>query len=92
MANPTWNSPGAPETIDVGGVAHDGSGGIIVGGHYHPIGPWDPFLAALTVYDAAKGLQPGAREAVQIEAMRAISAEAHAVETQLLEGIGSAVG
>jgi hypothetical protein len=25
----------------VGGVARDGGGGIIVNGHFHPIGPWD---------------------------------------------------
>jgi hypothetical protein len=74
--------PGLGGTI-VGGVAHDGSGGIIIGGHFHPIGPWNPFLAALSVYEAAKALQPEARALVQIEAMRAIASEAQHLQEQL---------
>jgi hypothetical protein len=77
--------PGLVGTL-VGGVAHDGDGGIVVGGHYHPIGPWEPFLAALSVFNAAKALQPEARAAVQIEAMRAIASEAKRVEAQLRSG------
>lgn len=71
----------------VGGVAVDGGGGIIVGGHYHPIGPWDPFLAALAVYASAKALQPGARQRVQLEALRAIAGEAKQLQKQL-QGAG----
>jgi hypothetical protein len=82
--------PGLGGTI-VGGVARDGSGGIIIGGHYHPIGPWDPFLAALAVFAAAKALQPAAREAVQIEAMRAIAGEAQNIEQRLRAGGGGAL-
>jgi hypothetical protein len=75
----------------VGGVAHDGEGGIVLGGHYHPIGPWDPFLGALSVFNAVKALQPEARAAVQIEATRAIASEANHVEQQLRSG-GEAEG
>jgi hypothetical protein len=67
----------------VGGVAHDGSGGIIINGIYHPIGPWDPFLAGLAVFAAAKALQPEARARVQTEAMRAIANEARLVQRNL---------
>jgi hypothetical protein len=77
--------PGLVGTL-VGGVAFDGEGGIIVGGHYHPVEPWGPFLGALAVFNAAKALQPEARAAVQIEAMRAIAGEAKRVEQQLRGG------
>jgi hypothetical protein len=67
----------------VGGVAHDGSGGIIINGHFHPIGPWDPMLAALSIYRAALGLRKDARLRVQREALRSISAEAQRLQSEL---------
>ncbi len=73
----------------VGGVARDGSGGIIVGGHYHPIGPWNPFLATLAVVEAAKALPTGARNRVQIEALRGLVAYANQVQEQLEAGLRS---
>jgi hypothetical protein len=77
---------GAGGTI-VGGVARDGSGGIIINGVFHPIGPWNPLLAGIAVYQAARGLQTEARLQVQREALRAIAAEAQALERQLEEGL-----
>jgi hypothetical protein len=67
----------------VGGVAVDGSGGIIVNGHFHPIGPWDPFLAALSVYESAKGLRATDRTRIQVEAMNAIANTAKQVQKQI---------
>jgi hypothetical protein len=67
----------------VGGVAHDGSGGIIINGVYHHIGPWNPFLAGLAVYDAAKALPAKSRMQVQRAALQAIGAEAHRLEAHL---------
>lgn len=73
----------------VGGVAVDGGGGVIVGGHYHPVGPWNPFLAASAVYSAAKALPHAERTRIQAEALRSIAAEAARLEKQL-EGAGTA--
>ena len=69
--------------IIVGGVAVDGGGGIIVGGHYHPVPPWSPFLAAIAVYQAAAGLPHDARARVQTEALRSIANEAKQMQKQV---------
>lgn len=79
---PPVNVPASGGTI-VGGVAHDGSGGIIVNGIYHPIGPWDPFLAGIAVLRAAVALPAASRVRVEREALRAISAHATALQRQL---------
>lgn len=77
--------------IIVGGVAVDGGGGIIVGGHYHPIPPWSPFLAAIAVYQAATALPHTARAHIQTEALRTIANEAKAMEKQV-QAVGARTG
>jgi hypothetical protein len=62
-----------------------------VGGIYHPVDPWGPILAGLAVVNAAKGLQAGAREAVQIEALRAIAGAAQNLEHELGAVVGTGV-
>jgi hypothetical protein len=79
---PPRSGEGIVGTI-VGGVARDGSGGIIVNGHFHPIGPWDPFLAALSVYESAKGLRAADRTRIQVEAMTAIANTAKQVQKEV---------
>jgi hypothetical protein len=71
----------------VGGVARDGSGGIIVGGHYHPIGPWNPLLATLAVVEAAKALPAEVRFRVQREAMQGLASYANQVQEELKSGL-----
>ncbi len=81
----SWKLPREPELVAtiVGGVARDGNGGAIIGGHYHPIEPWSPFLAGLSVFSAARSFRPEERAALQREAMRAIAAEAAHVEREI---------
>jgi hypothetical protein len=67
----------------VGGVGVDGGGGIIINGIFHPIGPWNPFLAALAVLGASDGLPAQARVRVQLEALRAIGREAQQLQAEL---------
>jgi hypothetical protein len=69
--------------IVVGGVPFDGGGGIIVNGHYHPVPPWSPFLAAMAVYQSATALPRESRARVQMEALRAIVQAAQAMEKQV---------
>jgi hypothetical protein len=70
----------------VGGVAVDGGGGIIVNGHFVPIGPWNPLLAGIAVLEAAKGLEQGAAE-VQLATLSAIGATLEGMATQI-EALG----
>lgn len=69
----------------VGGVARDGSGGIVINGIYHPIGPWNPMLAGIAVLQAAQGLQSKARLEIQRAALRAIAEQAQTQIRQLEE-------
>jgi hypothetical protein len=73
----------------VGGVGVDGGGGIIVGGHFHPIGPWNPLLAGIAVPEAAKGLDQSASAHVQRETLQAMGATIKAM-TKQLETVASA--
>jgi hypothetical protein len=69
--------------IVVGGVSFDGGGGIIVNGHYHPVPPWSPFLAAMAVYESATALPRESRSRIQTEALRAIVHAAQTMEKQV---------
>jgi len=77
--------------IVVGGVSFDGGGGIIVNGHYHPVPPWSPFLAAMAVYEAATALPRESRGKVQTEALRAIVHAAQTMEKQVQAKAATAV-
>jgi hypothetical protein len=85
---PPHGRPGQAEiggTI-VGGVGSDGGGGIIVGGHFHPIGPWNPLLAGLAVLQAAKRLDKAASAHVQRETLQAMGATIKTMTKELEAG------
>jgi hypothetical protein len=67
----------------VGGVGVDGGGGIIINGHFFPIGPWDPLLAGLAVLQAAKGLEPAAERQVQLQTLHAMGMTIQSMTKQL---------
>lgn len=70
----------------MGGVAHDGSGGIVINGVFHPIGPWNPLLAGLATLQAARGLQRDAAKQIQLETLRAMSSQLQHMEKEIEGG------
>jgi hypothetical protein len=83
ISMPTGSSGG---TI-VGSAGVDGPGGIVVGGGFHPVPPWDPFsavIAQLASYMELRGIgDASARLAAQRSAMNAITERLTAISSSL---------
>ncbi len=73
----------------VGGVAVDGPGWVIVGGMRHPVDPWGPLLAALTVLLAAQSLDPSAAARVQLDTLRSMGMTIENMTRQIATSAGS---